>query len=290
MEVFFMDWEPDALKRLERVPFFIRDRVKQTIEAYTANRGGRRVTAGDVAGARREFAGGPTVDGQASMADLLEKGALPQGLKSRCHEVRVCGGAHGCPLSLMDDRAVSRRLFSLLEEYGPGRRAAEEAGGPVLFHHKFRVALSGCPNACSQPQITDFGAMGQSRPARGEDPCSGCRACLERCREEAIQLGPEGPVFDYARCVNCGSCIRACPCGAIAEEWRGFKLLAGGKLGRHPRLADTLLDTADEEQLARGLKGALRLFREQGLEGERFAGLVERLGIQRVRESIFPRV
>lgn len=278
-----MEWEKDALKRVERVPFFIRGKVKKAIEEQVAKRGGLLVTSGDVDAARRELAGGLTGEGRPAIEDLLEKGSLPEGPKSRCHEVKVCGGAHGCPLSVIDDSAVSRHLFGLLEKSG--------LGGPAfLYHHKFRVALSGCPNACSQPQITDLGVIGQSRPARGEESCSNCRACLEHCREDAIHLAPEGPEFDYERCVNCGSCIRSCPCGAIAEDWSGFKVLAGGKLGRHPRLADTLLDKADADQVTLALEGALRLYMEQRLEGERFAGLVERLGIERVRESIFPRL
>jgi len=282
-----VDWEPDALERLEKVPFFIRGRVRKTIEEYAQKRGGRSVTSGDVCDARREMSGGPAAEkDQPAIEDLLERGTLPAGLKSRSHEVKVCGGAAGCPLSLIDDTQISRRLFSIVEESGLGGPACGKAEGPVLFHHRFRVALSGCPNACSQPQITDFGVIGQARPERGEESCSRCGACVDHCLEGAVTLTDEGPAFDYARCVNCGGCIRACPCGAISGQWSGYRLLAGGKLGRHPRLAETLLDCADDSELALALKGAVRLFMEQGREGERFAGLVERLGIERVREAI----
>jgi len=282
-----LDWEADALRRLEKVPIFVRSRAKKKIEEYAQRRGSTAVTSADVTNARGEMAGGPADEkDKPTIEDLLERGALPEGLKSRSHEVKVCGGAAGCPLSLIDDTPISRLLFSVLEESG---LAGGKAEGPVLFHHRFRVALSGCPNACSQPQITDFGVIGQARPERGEAPCSQCGACVDHCREEAVSLSEEGPIFDYSRCVSCGVCIRACPCGSITGQWSGYRLLAGGKLGRHPRLAETLLDCADDSRLAQALKGAVRLYMEQRREGERFAGLVERLGIERVREFIFPR-
>ncbi|MCL5057562.1 MAG: PCP reductase family protein [Actinobacteria bacterium] len=52
-----MDWEPDALERLEKVPFFIRGKGK-TIEEFALKRGGWSLTSGDVAEARRWSAGG----------------------------------------------------------------------------------------------------------------------------------------------------------------------------------------------------------------------------------------
>lgn len=281
-----MDWEPDALARLEKVPFFIRGKVKISIEKYVAGRGGRMVTSSDVTEARREMTGGGQPGKDPSIGEMLEKGVLPQGIKSRCHEVKVCGGAAGCHLSLIDDRAVSGGLASILEDSGLEGRMAGKDGDPALFHHKFRVAVSGCPNACSQPQITDFGVVGQSRPERGKEDCTRCGACVEHCREGAINLMDEGPQFDYDRCVSCGGCIGACPCGAIALQWSGYRLLAGGKLGRHPRLAETLLNVAGLGQLSAALEGAVRLYMEQAREGERFAGLVERLGIERVREIV----
>ncbi|MHB8158438.1 MAG: 4Fe-4S binding protein [Desulfocucumaceae bacterium] len=103
--------------------------------------------------------------------------------------------------------------------------------------------------------------------------------------QKAISLEEGGPRFDYLHCLNCGACTRICPSG-IVEKASGYRLLAGGKLGRHPRLADIVAEMADEKQLFSVLEGLARLYLDQGREGERLGGLVERLGIERVRSLL----
>jgi len=297
----FVDWEADARERLERVPFFIRKRVKKQIEEFVRDQGGRLVTGYDVTLARRALAGGQADSGQHSrekaggvltagelsgIEDLVEKGVSVEGLKTPHHEVRVCGGAAGCPLSLIDDRAVSTALAGVLNASGLDRHIAGGIDGPVLFHHKFRVTVSGCPNSCSQPQIVDFGVVGQSVPGRGEGHCTGCGLCAGVCAEKAVSVREDGPVFDYSRCQNCGQCIRSCPADAVREADSGYRVMAGGKLGRHPRLAEVVLELADEQRIKAVLEGAVRLFRAEGMDGERFAAMVDRLGMDRVKEVL----
>ena len=38
------------------------------------------------------------------------------------------------------------------------------------------------------------------------------------------------------KCLFCSDCIKTCTTGTIKEAKTGFRVLAGGKLGRHPRL------------------------------------------------------
>ncbi|MHB8917935.1 MAG: 4Fe-4S binding protein [Desulfocucumaceae bacterium] len=209
-----------------------------------------------------------------------------EAFKTRYSQVKVCGGAAGCPLSLISDREIAVSLACALDRADLDGHLAGSINGPVLFHHKFRVAVAGCPNSCSQPQIVDFGVIGQSRPGRGEGSCTGCGICVSTCKENSINLDEEGPAFDYSCCLNCGQCIQACPAGAIREEKSGFRVLAGGKLGRHPRLAGTLLEMAGEGQVLVALEGAVRVYMEHGRDSERLAGMMERLGEDRVREMI----
>lgn len=304
-----MDWDREAGARLEKVPFFIRKKVKSQIEEYVRQKGGLMVTDAYVAEARRVLAGGPgreenhsaaavsgpvlkTAGGDLTAVDLdriekmVEKGVDMEGLKTRYSQVKVCGGAAGCPLSLISDREIAGSLAGALGRAGLDGHLAGSIDGPVLFHHKFRVAVAGCPNSCSQPQIVDFGVIGQSRPGRGEDCCTGCGICVSTCKENSVSLQEGGPVFDYSRCLNCGQCIQACPAGAIREEKSGFRVLVGGKLGRHPRLAGTLLEMAGEDWVLSALEGAVQVYKEHGRDSERLAGMMERLGEDRVREMI----
>ena len=48
------------------------------------------------------------------------------------------------------------------------------------------------------------------------------------------------PVVDYSRCLACGQCIRECPSGSLRKGAQGYRVLLGGKLGRHPRLGEEL--------------------------------------------------
>lgn len=302
-----MDWEPDAAARIERVPFFIRKKVKKQIEQYVHQLGGKKVTDSDVTEARRALAGGnnndnsydkgsraslQTIQGSLSTEELariesmIEKGVTFEGLNTRYHEVKVCGGAAGCPLSMIEDRPLAVSLAKILGQSGLDRHIAGQIDGPVLFHHKLRVALAGCPNSCSQPQIVDFGIIAQSRPENGEGRCTNCGLCVKACEENAINLTPDGPVFDSARCLNCGHCIQYCQPKAIREAETAFRVLMGGKLGRHPRLADVLLEMADEKQLLALLKAAVSAFIKHGQDGERFAAMVERVGTSRVKQLI----
>ncbi len=43
------------------------------------------------------------------------------------------------------------------------------------------------------------------------------------------------------RCLGCADCARICAHGALETSAVGYRVLAGGKLGRHPRLAAELL-------------------------------------------------
>ena len=82
---------------------------------------------------------------------------------------------------------------------------------------------TGCPNACSRPQIVDFGIIGALRPRISNEPCTSCGACREGCSEGAITLEgePAQPVIDFDRCLACGQCLKVCPTGTLAEGEKG---------------------------------------------------------------------
>ena len=61
-----------------------------------------------------------------------------------------------------------------------------------------------------------------------------------------------------------------------------------GKAGRQPRHGTKLLELADEEQLFSILEKTFEYYRKEGLDGERFGELLERLGIEKYREEVLP--
>lgn len=151
--------------------------------------------------------------------------------------VTACRGAVDCPRRALDAPDLPQTLADAL-----GRLPLTPAPGAQHAHTLLRVAVAYCPNACSQPQIADAGAIGAALPAVDPGACVACGACAATCREAAVDLDGLGTIrgIDAARCLGCGACAAACPAQAITTGQRGFRLLVGGKLGRHPRLADEL--------------------------------------------------
>jgi ferredoxin len=55
---------------------------------------------------------------------------------------------------------------------------------------------------------------------QGQDDCTGCGVCVERCPVDAIRLREDSDGSDYAcvdaaRCIGCGVCVRFCPSGSL---------------------------------------------------------------------------
>ena len=145
------------------------------------------------------------------------------------------------------------------------------------MHHEFRVSISDCPNACSRPQIVDLGLIGACVPLVTAEPCSQCGACVDACREEAIKLG-DGPTLDESACLACGQCMRVCPTGTLVEGQKGYRILVGGKLGRHPRLAQELPRVHSVEGAMDLVGRCLDHYQANCLKGERFGEILERTG------------
>jgi len=142
---------------------------------------------------------------------------------------------------------------------------------------RFRVAVAACPNACTQVQIADFGLVGQMVPTLAGD-CVSCGVCEEVCEEGAVTVNDRWPLFDAERCLNCGLCIRACPKQVLVPEARGYRVLVGGKLGRHPQLAREIRSLADEATVVELLRKVLSFYKTFCRRGERLGTVIQREG------------
>ncbi|MFH0787324.1 MAG: 4Fe-4S binding protein [Pseudomonadota bacterium] len=194
-------------------------------------------------------------------------------------QVDTCFGPSGCPNQAVECEAIAPALEQELIKRDLRSFLKERVQGPLKMHHDFRVSLSCCPNACSRPQIVDFGIIGARRPKVTEEACTQCGACLEVCKEEAIHIGvsEEGPNIDFEKCLSCGQCIPACPTGTLLEDLQGFRVLIGGKLGRHPQLGKELDRIYSREEMIQLLNEYLDLYQAENRHGERLGEILKRL-------------
>lgn len=255
-----MEWSPEAEELLGRVPFFVRKKVRKKVEEEAGRAGHARVTPQDVRRAQQRY-----------LARMEEE--------VKGHRLEACFGEGGCPNRAVESRRLVERLEAVLTEADLLGFLRQEVDGPLRHHHEFRVALADCPNACSRPQIQGIGLIGAREPARSDEPCTGCGACVEVCKENAVTLegDPAGPSIDPDACLGCGACIEACPSGTLVEGRRGWRVLLGGKLGRHPRLAEELPGLYTEDEVVERVKQAVALYKDRAEGGERFSDLYERL-------------
>ncbi len=182
----------------------------------------------------------------------------------------VCGSlfqlvrCRGCHNTVIDPADVAKTIIDALESVEFEKRLAARLNKPRPLHHELmHLAIAGCPNGCTQPQIKDFAAVGQVVVDAGPG-CTRCGACVKACPDDCISLGGDGPVLDRDLCLNCGLCQKACLEGVLTAAGRGCRVLAGGKLGRRPRLAATMVPVASREQVADSVRECAELFLARG--------------------------
>ncbi len=182
-----------------------------------------------------------------------------------------------CPNSIIDLDSTEKLVKEVFDStsFNQKQQARLQTDRP-MHHQVFRVAIAGCPNSCSQPQIKDFGIQGQLVPSLGEG-CTLCGECARSCPDGAIDMKEKGPEINREICLNCGVCVRRCPVGALQGCKTGYRVLAGGKLGRRPRLATVEVDLADENRLREYLSETIVLLLDRGKPGERLGQLLDRI-------------
>lgn len=257
-----MHWNDEAEKAMARVPFFVRKRVKKRVEEEAARQGASEVTLAHVTACQQRF--------------MTNQEAEVKG-----YQVEGCFGSGGCPNRIETGVALATAIEEHLASLDLKGFLKAREKGPLKMHHEFRVTLAECPNSCSRPQIVDIGLIAASRPEISEEPCSGCGACVEACKEGAITLAASAtaPTIDLALCLACGQCSRVCPTGTIKDAEKGYRILLGGKLGRHPQLGRELPALFPAEATLAVVKKCLGHFMARSKQGERFGELINRTGL-----------
>ncbi len=253
-----MHWTREAEDTLKKVPFFVRKKVRARVEKEAQLSGRDTVTLAVVQTARKKF-----LDNMSS--------------EIKGYQLDACFGAGGCPNRAMESEGLLAKLEKLLQQADLLDFLKEHVPGDLKYHHEFRVTISDCPNACSQPQIKDIGIIGVSEPAITDEVCSLCGTCVEVCRDQAVRLDEAAkvPVIDHQLCMQCGLCAKECPTGTIVDGKKGFRILLGGKLGRHPRLAEPLSGIYSEDEVLAIVKKCIDYYKANSRNGTRFAELYE---------------
>jgi len=185
-----------------------------------------------------------------------------------------------CPNRLFELELLEDKFNKVITALDLNKHLTARINSNRTKHHQiFQLALAGCPNACSQPQIKDFGIIGQVVPQLSNN-CSGCGTCAEVCPEKAISIITNKADINRDLCLNCGQCIRACRFEAMLAAKSGFRVLAGGKLGRHPRLASNLFNLTDLDGATKALQLCIELLINEGQPGERFGTIIERTNLK----------
>jgi len=254
-----MEWSDEASAAISKVPFFVRKRVRKKVEEEARNSGSDRVTIAHVKSAQARYMGNMEAEVKGWQVDN-------------------CFGPSGCPNRIGDDAGLTARIEAYLASLDLKAFLKSRVNGPLKMHHEFRISLSDCPNGCSRPQIVDVGLLGASRPSVTDAPCSQCGSCVDNCRENAIALTAQGPVIDFGRCLFCGHCHRDCPTQTLIEEKQGYRILVGGKLGRHPQLGRELPGIFSPDQAMTVIKRCLERFMTHFQGKERFGDILNRVG------------
>jgi dissimilatory sulfite reductase (desulfoviridin) alpha/beta subunit len=251
-----MKWTADAEAAVAKVPFFVRRRVKKRVEEHVSAAGRSQVTLDDVYAVKKSYMGN------------MEKEVAG-------YRIETCFGSGGCPNRAAPHGDLAGRLETLLGGKDLLGFLKETVNGPLKFHHEFGVTLADCPNACSRPQIKDIGIIGVSIPEVSETKCSGRGSCVEACSEEAVSLDEslQMPGIDRFKCLDCGRCAAVCPTGTIKISKQGYKILLGGKLGRHPRLAEPLPGIYEPDAVLDIVSRCVDFYKKNAGNGKRFAQL-----------------
>ena len=251
-----MKWLPEAEDAIKKVPFFVRKRVKARVEKEASAAGRPVVSLADVIATQKRY-----------LSNMSKE--------IRGYQLDTCFGPSGCPNQAIDSASLLPRIETVLKNADLLGFLKERVGDNLKFHHEFRLTIADCPNACSQPQIKDIGIIGACLPAITDAECTKCDACVEVCKEDAIEIVSNiGPQIDQDACLSCGQCIPVCPSGTLAEGQSGYRIQMGGKLGRHPQLAREVPGLFTEDQVIAILKACLDFYKQNSPKGERFAQIL----------------
>lgn len=180
---------------------------------------------------------------------------------------------------------IERCKFANIDTIGLAQKADEKLFGKEM-PVKMRIAISGCPNACTSPMLNEIGIMGRIRPLRTPGLCTGCGTCVQYCKEKAIVIRNGISVLKEDKCVQCGVCVRSCPFEILKADHRHFLVSVGGRRGRHPRIGRELLTADSEEEVLFAIDRIVNWVYRRAWSGRLLSEQLDDIHFEKFREEI----
>lgn len=208
------------------------------------------------------------------IAHALEKNGTPIGSeKDEVVNIISCPGTERCKFANIDTISLAKKIDTKL--FGK------------VMPVKMRIALSGCPNACTSPMLNEIGVIGRVRPVRTKERlCTGCGSCVYYCKEGAIKIKNGISVLDEDKCVDCGVCVKSCSFDLVKAEDRHFLITVGGRRGRHPKVGRNLLTVKTEEEVIFVIEKIVDWVYRRAWSGRLLSEQLDDLNFNKFREDI----
>lgn len=200
-------------------------------------------------------------------------------MERKGYSIIQCKARNACPKMIATTGELADKIEKLLEAEQIDQYIKSKFGPRVAKHNTIEIVFSGCPNGCSLPQIKDIAIMGRSKLELIKKHCTACQDCMAVCREGALSVVNGQPHLDQDKCIGCNDCLQVCPLGTIVEVSKGYRLLAGGRLGRHPHLAIEIEAFLTAEEVVPAVKKILDFYKKNSRSRERLADMIRRLNV-----------
>ena len=188
-----------------------------------------------------------------------------------------CPGSETCRMGVFDTKKIAKELDSkYFKKDTPS---------------KFKMSVTGCANNCTKANENDIGVRGAIEPEWIASACIDCGLCISFCPVNAIERKKNNDGYTYTsdqeKCINCNICRSQCADKAWVAGRKGYTLFIGGTMGRVPRFASILKKMVEsEEELYQLIEKSLTVYRDKARTKERFGHMIDRIGLETVKEEI----
>ncbi|MGF7184571.1 dissimilatory sulfite reductase (desulfoviridin) alpha/beta subunit [Desulfitispora alkaliphila] len=219
-----------------------------------------------------EIPGIPVAKLSQAMEELAAAGLRTTTVGDTIRNVMACPGTYSCPNSIIDTQSLGLEIDSNVCFEGE-------------IPSKMKIAIAGCANGCTSPQVNDIGIVGINTVEVVEKNCEHCYTCVDFCREKAIYKADTGRIeIDRNKCVDCGLC--ADECEALKSKQTGYRISVGGKLGRHLVMGRNFGDYSMMYHVLDAMEKIVFIYKERGKPGERLGETIDRIGFDEFKTLV----